>query len=388
MAPLDALQRYPLFAALGRPWLRGWLHAGTVAPAELGDTLFHAGTPGQSVYLVLQGRVRVLRPGKLLRQEVVLGCYGPGAAFGEYALLPPGLNTATCRAAESGRVLRLPIDPLRHELARLPGLAFHLKAWLRLHAALAFLRDQPFLDFLSAPSVLPLVERFTRARFYAGQTIQAPGLADDRLFFVRKGQVQSHSTLTGAAEFGPGDFFGAEALAATGDVPLAEAVMEVECLALRRGAFHEPVDGVPSQMQSLAPHHRPSHRPFVWVAQREEADCAVAALAMVARHHGRAIDLDELRRHVKLTERGATLLAVAEAAARLGFRSQAVRIGPDRLADVTLPAIAHLNDGHYAVLYQTSEGGVVVGDPASGVLTVSRAMFCRAWAGLLLLLAP
>src|SRR4051812_19640215 len=98
MAARDSLYRYPLFATLEPAALDAWLASGEVRTVELGETLFQAGTPGCHVYLVQAGRVRVLRLTKEGR-ELVLGTFGPGELFGEYALLPPGLNTATCRVA-------------------------------------------------------------------------------------------------------------------------------------------------------------------------------------------------------------------------------------------------------------------------------------------------
>ena len=44
----------------------------------------------------------------------------PGDVFGEYALLAPGNNTATCRTAAPSRLLRLPLAPLQGALQGLP----------------------------------------------------------------------------------------------------------------------------------------------------------------------------------------------------------------------------------------------------------------------------
>src|SRR5262249_12443431 len=56
-----------------------------------------------------------------------------------------------------------------------------------------------------------------------------------------------------------------------------------------------------------------------------------------------------------------------------------------RLGQVTLPAIAHLRDGHYVVLHELRPGGVVVGDPAAGIVTWDRATLTRCYSGALLL---
>src|SRR5262249_1719249 len=94
----DLICRYPLFAALGPAALDAWLPSAEELVVGLGETLFQTGTAGEHAYLVQEGRVRVLRPTKSGR-EVPLGSYRFGDVFGEYALLPPGKNTATCRSA-------------------------------------------------------------------------------------------------------------------------------------------------------------------------------------------------------------------------------------------------------------------------------------------------
>ena len=91
MNPGDVLRRYPLFAVLDRAWLEAWVASGESIAAEMGQTVFQAGTPGHHAYLIQSGRVRILRPGNKVT-EVSFGGLGPGDVFGEYALVPPGLQ--------------------------------------------------------------------------------------------------------------------------------------------------------------------------------------------------------------------------------------------------------------------------------------------------------
>ena len=109
--PRDTLRRYPLFALLDEAALDAWLADGLEVAFSTGETIFQAGTPGLWVYVVLAGRVRVVRSGDQ-RREVSLACLETGQVFGEYALVPPGQNTATCRAASPCRLLRLPLPEL------------------------------------------------------------------------------------------------------------------------------------------------------------------------------------------------------------------------------------------------------------------------------------
>src|ERR1700730_9445696 len=80
MGPRDALGRLPLFSVLRPGWLEGWLAAGVGPHVDICETLLVAGTPGQHVYVVQQGRVRVMRVDKSGR-EVSLGALAPGDVF-------------------------------------------------------------------------------------------------------------------------------------------------------------------------------------------------------------------------------------------------------------------------------------------------------------------
>jgi CRP-like cAMP-binding protein len=131
--PLD---RYPLFRLLSPRQLGDWLAAGQEVDCPSGMMLFQENTPGAWVHLVRAGRVRVLRQSGW--REVSLGMLLPGDAFGEYALLPPGNNTATCRTAARSRLLRLPPAPLRVAALALEPVRRNLKNWLRLHTLLHF----------------------------------------------------------------------------------------------------------------------------------------------------------------------------------------------------------------------------------------------------------
>ena len=389
MNPTNVIRRYPLLAVLPPGPVAAWLAAGEVRAVELGETLFRAGTPGTHAYLVRSGRARVLRHGKDDR-EIVLGAFGPGELFGEYALLPPGLNTATCRAADRGEMLRLPLGPLRDLIAREPAVGSHLKRWLRLHAILGHLRDRSFLGFMSVTSLLTLLERTESARFPAGRSIQAAGLSEDYWFAVLKGRVRLDSAAgSGPGSpmvLGPGDSFGEGALVGREDLPTAEAESATECLALRRDTFYEPTSGGGASIQTHLSHPGVARDAYPWVGQQEATDCGVASLAMVVRFHGLDVSPATIRRGIDVGQRGTSMGELQRAATALGFRSQAVRVGPEQLDRVGLPAIAHLAGDHYVVLYTVTASGLVVSDPAIGIRTLSAEAFRASWTQQLLLM--
>lgn len=232
------LTRYPLFRLFSPRQLGDWLAAGQEINCSAGFTLFQENTPGAWVHLVRAGRVRVLRQSG--RREISLGMLAPGDVFGEYALLPPGNNTATCRTAAPSQLLRLPLAPLRSAVEGLPSVWKNLKNWLRLHILLHFRQERTFLGFMSAESGLKLHDRLQAVSFPAGQTIQLNGLAANCWYLIDHGTVRlrgADEPDTAGVDLGPGEAFGERALLGWGDLPVAVAVSDVRCQVLYRNAF-------------------------------------------------------------------------------------------------------------------------------------------------------
>jgi subfamily B ATP-binding cassette protein HlyB/CyaB len=384
MEPLHCLRRYPLFALLGTEKLRAWLECGFVQGVATGETVFQAGTAGTWAYLVLEGGVRVLHSPRKDR-DVTLGVFGVGELFGEYALLPPHYNTATCRATRPSRLLRLPLLPLRQAFAKRPEVQSNLKNWLRLHVLVGYLRQRTFLGFMSATSSLPLLDRCRSVDFPAGHTLQADGLSDDRWYFVHSGEVRLVPTDARGEErlLGAGDCFGERALLGQEGLPAAVAVSDTRCLVLERSEFAPAESRAQPSLQSFKPRTTAS-RTYPWIGQETPSDCGLAALAMIVHWHGQSVSLEQLRRAVAVGEEGVTILDLVNVVRDLGLGGRAVYADPARLAEVALPAIAHLDHGHYVVVYTLQPEGVVVGDPASGLVTWSQELFRKSCSGNLL----
>lgn len=383
----EALCRYPLFGLLPTKWLKLWMASGEVMPTEPGQTIFSINSPGTHVFLILSGKVRVSRPDTGDR-EFALGLLKPGQVFGEYALLPPGVNTATCRAGERGHLLRLPLPPLRDEITSLLGSRTRLKDWLRLNYVAAAFRGHSALGFMAGSSFLPMMSRYEKARFASGETIQADGLQFDRLFQIESGEARLEEDGESTRVLRVGDCFGARGLVGLSGLPVVTAMSDVACEMLKREDFDPPSDVARSEsFQTAIPSGVIGAPCYEWVAQQSENDCGVASLAMAARVLGRRVSLAELRRQIQVLQVGTSLQELQRAAGQLGFRTQAVRIGLDHLSAVRFPAIAHLTTGHYVVLFELNPGGVMVGDPATGVGSWPLATLQRTWSGQLLLLA-
>src|SRR5689334_8001036 len=133
-------------------------------------------------------------------------------------------------------------------------------------------------------------------------------------------------------------------------------------------------------------------RRFACVRQHDQSDCGPACLAAVSLHYGRPVRLQQMRDLAGTDRLGTNLLGLIRAAERMGFMAKAVKGTFDVLPKAPLPAIAHVRTkeglGHFVVLHQVKANGVLVADPAHGVVTVSADEFKATWTGYLLLLAP
>lgn len=111
-------------------------------------------------------------------------------------------------------------------------------------------------------------------------------------------------------------------------------------------------------------------------------DCGPTCLRMVAKYYGRAYSLQQLRELTDVGREGVSLLGIARAAERIGFRTQGAKISFDTLSgeQLPLPAIVHWHQNHFVIVRKVQRGRVFVTDPAQGDVTYSRKDFLAGWA--------
>jgi uncharacterized membrane protein len=94
-----------------------------------GHTLFQAGDPGESLFIVRSGDIELFIK-DTAGQKIVLTTAGPGDMFGELAMLDTGPRTATALALADSEVLVLDRDDLVLLFQRQPEAALHMLAAL------------------------------------------------------------------------------------------------------------------------------------------------------------------------------------------------------------------------------------------------------------------
>lgn len=124
------------------------------------------------------------------------------------------------------------------------------------------------------------------------------------------------------------------------------------------------------------------------IRQSEATECGLACIAMVARHYGHKVDLNGLRQKFSVSLKGATLRDLINMTDKLGLSTRALRLEPDGLKDLSLPAILHWDMNHFVVLEKVTMRRFIILDPAHGRIDLSQGELSRHFTGIALELAP
>lgn len=164
MLDIRTLQRIPAFAALAPPALHELAARGIERRYAARQTLFRAGQASPGMFLVVEGRVRVVRDGADRRQ--VVHTEGPGATLGEVPLFDGGDLPATAVALLPTRCLVFTLGAIEAAIARDPQLALLLLGQLSRRVRQLVLR----LDRLSFQSVRARLADYLLSRTHTATT--------------------------------------------------------------------------------------------------------------------------------------------------------------------------------------------------------------------------
>jgi CRP/FNR family transcriptional regulator, cyclic AMP receptor protein len=134
-----------------------------IVEAPRGATLFSEGDPGESLYIVLAGKVKLGRRSSDGRENLV-AVMGPSDQFGELSLFDPGPRTATATVVTDARLAVLPKAALQKWVQDRPQIAMQLLRVVarRLRRTNTMLADLIFVDVPGrvAKQLLQLAHRF------------------------------------------------------------------------------------------------------------------------------------------------------------------------------------------------------------------------------------
>ncbi len=401
----------------------------TVERYEFGEVIVRQGDSADAFFMLVSGRARVLKT-SAEGAELALNRLAPGDEFGEGALLEGGVRAASVRASTTVEALRLDrarfLD-LANEFPALREAIELLARWRSLHS---FLYEFSNFGRLPAPALRALMAELVPLQVRKGELILREGDGAGPMYLLRAGRVWIYS---GAREnpvhlafYREGEYFGE--LAMLNNAPRAasaQAVSDCELLLLKpdsvsalRARFAEfdrllteriaqyqgagearipldfaeellPADARVSDKTADAVDSadtsesgpRARIRRFKHIAQIDEMDCGAACFAMVCRHFGRAVSLSRIRELCDTASDGTSLKALCAAGNELGLAARALKISPQHLDQMPLPAICHWEGNHWVVVYRVDATRVHIADPARSCLTLPRAEFLKKWSG-------
>ena len=161
----DVVRQAPLFAALDDEASDALRATMSRTDTGRGQVLFHEGDPGDRLYVILDGKIKLTRAAADGRENL-LSVLGPGEMFGELSLFDPRPRTASAVAVTDSRLGAIGHDYLRSWLTGRPDVALHLLQALaqRLRRINDVMADLVFSDVPGrvAKALLDLSERFGR----------------------------------------------------------------------------------------------------------------------------------------------------------------------------------------------------------------------------------
>jgi CRP-like cAMP-binding protein len=122
---VERLAKVALFQGLTRPALELIARVANEESHGLGTLIFQHGQAGDKLYMILDGRIRISRDVPGMGEEA-LAILGPGAVFGEMALIDSAPRSADAKVHERCRLLALPKDAFEDLLFLHKDLAYEV----------------------------------------------------------------------------------------------------------------------------------------------------------------------------------------------------------------------------------------------------------------------
>ncbi|GAB77046.1 CRP/FNR family transcriptional regulator, anaerobic regulatory protein [Austwickia chelonae] len=157
------VRRSPLFAALNDDDVEALRTTMSETSLQRGDVLFREGQRGDSLYVIVSGKIKLGRSSTDGRENL-MAILGPGEMFGELSLFDPGPRTATATAVADTELIGMGNESLHEYLKDRPAVSLTLLASLarRLRRTNDSVADLVFTDVPGrvAKALLDLANRF------------------------------------------------------------------------------------------------------------------------------------------------------------------------------------------------------------------------------------
>ncbi len=388
-----------------------------IVEPSVGKLFWQAMEAKGGIFLVLAGKVRLLD-----KANKLIATSSTGASFGELSLFDQqDFQAYSARASTSLKLCYLKGEALHSWMEKYPQLRLHLFTRAE-HWDLLLLCRQHHENISGVDEMQQALSLFERIELATGEKIHTQ---DTKILLLRKGSLQKHErALTSGVIYQvkqpltwiatqPTIVYrlqNANWLRALQQWPQlgelidsspskSDADTSKELPAKSNGKvipFQKPIYSAKPKPERKAyfptPNVRWGHwwgylsKRYPYYQQQSASDCGAACLVMIGRYWGKRFSLNRLRDLANVGRSGASLRGLTAAAESIGFTTRPVKASLDKLAQQSLPAIAHWENRHYIVVYEINKKQVIVGDPAIGQRKLTPKQFKAGWTGYALLL--
>ncbi|MEN8800423.1 MAG: cysteine peptidase family C39 domain-containing protein [Thiogranum sp.] len=424
-AVIDFISSVEIFSAFSADELKELAGHAETRQYDFGDTVYNAGDPGDGLYVIKSGAVRIFTEEQ--GKEISMGLRKEGEVFAELAMLRDYPHESSVRSSSKTELLFFPRAAFAPVLARSEAAQTFISSYVAISSVGGFVsRLFNLRGKVKKHEIGEYIRSVGIKRVKAGKVIlEQDSVEDRRLYVLRQGRVRVVRK-EGQVEFPlgnlePGEIFGERACLMRQQQP-ASAIAESDAvlLVIPEKTVHFILERNPKLSEVLEERIRFAERDLnrqkllaerrkkpllldLWsrpardeklikrfrlVEQAEEMDCGAACLAMICRHYGIPMTLGKLRELANVTREGATLDSLSRVGESLGFTTRGVQCNYQALLGFNLPFIAHWEGYHYIVVYGISKHHVWVADPGPGFRKMTVEEFEKGWTGTCLLFTP
>ena len=377
---------------------------------EPGELFWNSESSRTGIYLVLEGKVRLVDDG-----DNLIVSLSEGQIFGQISLFPTAkLHAHAARASWGLKLGYLPQKFLQKYLLPKSNLESHLYDRALLWDLL-LICSQQIEDRQERQQLLSVLPKLKYQSKSEGEL--SPRILDNHLLLLRQGTIIHSSGLKltpGTRYYGdrlpkdgiwsvlkPVELYTLDtklesrstiSLVPTSSLPAIATKKELPVKAKLK-----KVPDTPRRSEKLyfpSPQIKFNHwwqqltRRYPFLKQQSSSDCGVACMVMIGKYWGKSFSIAELRSVANVDRSGASIKGLIVAAEHLGFAPRPVKVDLPTLAKQKLPAIVHWRGNHYIVVYRVTKDKVIVSDPKIGRRHLTRQEFVKEWNGYTLLLTP
>jgi CRP-like cAMP-binding protein len=205
------LPHVPLFSDLSKSAFVWLLQRLELHKVGAGDVIANEGDFGDSLFIVVAGKVRIEKK-REGGPPAVVGVLGPNTFFGEIALLGSGVRTATAIADTDADLLELTRDTLDELVEQHPSVKNVMRRFYRERLFADLTRTSLLFRNVKPEQMRELVARFKELESERGTRLQIEGKKTSGLHVILDGRCEVTRVIDGRKttvnELGAGDVFG------------------------------------------------------------------------------------------------------------------------------------------------------------------------------------